>query len=953
MRFLQLIRIQRLVSLALIGITLLVMLVPNLPPVRSFAQVAPPPSGDVIVVLKDQPEGTMTVAAAAKEATGVQPEQVFSSVIDGFSANVTPDQAQALANDPLVAGIYPDTPFTIAAQTLPTGVDRIDADTNPAADIDGVDDVRIYTDVAVIDTGIASNTTDLKLMGGTDCTASGDGYADDGNGHGTHVAGIIGALDNGRGVVGVAPGVRLWSVKVLDAAGNGSTATLLCGLDWVYANRNVIDLVNMSIEGPGSDGPCTNSPFHQAICNVVNIAGIPVIVAAGNGPTDAYKTIPATFNEVITVSAIDDFDGKPGARSTSPRCVFNQADDTFSTLSNYGPDVDIAAPGTCILSLAPGGGTAYKSGTSMAAPHVTGAAAIFLAVNRDATPAQVRAWLLGNAKPQSSAEGFRGDPDGSREPLVWLGGGKATVTAPYKLVASGASVNSAASTYVRDGKLSTVWKTKLFKAGPPSEAWIWVDLGSAKPIGAIRWVFGEYGIGDYFEIEGSNNLRTWSYITKRSGKPVGVWQEKVTSRTYRYIRFRFENPRHDLYLGGLAEVQVWAPGTAPPLPNAGTTATPTRTPTPTATTPPNGNYPMYGSSRSSNSTLPNAVWDGDLGTTWQTNGESVPSSAYVYVTIGSVLPIGTIRWVSGTADIGDDLTIQVSNDKATWTDVHTAGNAPVSEWQAVNLTNISGKYIRWLYRNPNNDPVIGGLAEVEIYAPGVYKGDIEPTATPTPDATATSAPTEQVSPAASPEPVLTETPIPVETATETATESTSPSAAATGTPADLDQSAQPDSSPVEEQHGETATIEPAGPMPYPVVQTSRSASTVSGTFAVDNDPSTVWGTDANAHPGRTTHLTLDFGTPVDVDQVRIQPGPDGLHGAATIETSTDGKSWTWYADVDPTQLDENGRLTIGPGEDVPVPVEARYIRIVFVSPTEGQLLGGISEIEVLPPEATS
>jgi subtilisin family serine protease len=383
------VRTQRLVSLALIGITLLVMLMPSLPPVRSFAQDAPPPSGDVIVVFKEQPEGT-TVAAEAKAATGVQPEQVYSSVIDGFAANVTPEEAKTLANDPQVAGIYPDTPFTTAAQTLPTGVDRIDADTNPSADIDGVDDVRTYTDVAVLDSGIASNTTDLKLMGGTDCTTDGLGYNDDRNGHGTHVAGIIGALDNGRGVVGVAPGARLWSVKVLDAAGNGSMSTLLCGLDWVYAHRGTIDLVNMSIEGPGSDGACTNSPLHEAICNVVNGAGIPVIVAAGNHSTDASQTVPATYNEVITVSAIDDFDGKPGGRSSSPRCSFNRADDTLAEVSNYGPDVDIAAPGMCILSLAPGGGTATKSGTSMAAPHVTGAAALFLAVNRSATPTTPR-----------------------------------------------------------------------------------------------------------------------------------------------------------------------------------------------------------------------------------------------------------------------------------------------------------------------------------------------------------------------------------------------------------------------------------------------------------------------------------------------------------------------------------------------------------------------------------
>jgi hypothetical protein len=325
----------------------------------------------------------------------------------------------------------------------------------------------------------------------------------------------------------------------------------------------------------------------------------------------------------------------------------------------------------------------------------------------------------------------------------------------------------------------------------------------------------------------------------------------------------------------------------------------------------------------------------------------VPSSAYVYVTIGSVLPIGTIRWVYGTADIGDDLTIQVSNDKATWTDVHTAGNAPVGEWQAVNLTNVSGKYIRWFFRNPNSDSVIGGLAEIEVYAPGAYKGDVEPTATPT--GSATAEPTEVASPA-SPEPILTETPIPVETATETATESAPPTEAATETPADLDQVAPPESSPVEELPTETATTEATGPTPYPVVQTSRSASTVSGKYAVDNDPSTVWSTDANAHPGRTAHLTLDFGQSVDVGRVRIQPGPDGLHGIATIETSNDGITWSWYADVDPGQTDENGRLTIHPGEDVPVPVEARYVRIVFVSPTEGQPLGGISEIEVMPPE---
>ena len=172
----------------------------------------------------------------------------------------------------------------------------------------------------MLDTGIATNTRDLKLMGGANCLVPGapvTGQFEDDNGHGTHVAGIIGALDNGRGVVGAAPGVRLWAVKVLDSAGNGTMSSLICGLDWVYANRNVIDLVNMSLEGGGTDGVCGDgvSPFHDAVCKVVNEAGIPVVVAAGNHSTDAFQTIPATFAEVITVSSVDDFDGKPGGKS--------------------------------------------------------------------------------------------------------------------------------------------------------------------------------------------------------------------------------------------------------------------------------------------------------------------------------------------------------------------------------------------------------------------------------------------------------------------------------------------------------------------------------------------------------------------------------------------------------------------------------------------------------------
>jgi hypothetical protein len=314
------------------------------------------------------------------------------------------------------------------------------------------------------------------------------------------------------------------------------------------------------------------------------------------------------------------------------------------------------------------------------------------------------------------------------------------------------------------------------------------------------------------------------------------------------------------------------------------------------------------------------------------------------VTIGSVLPIGTIRWVYGAEGIGDDLTIQVSDDKAVWTDVYPAGTAPAGEWQSASFTNLRGKYIRWLFRNPNGDPVIGGLAEVEVYAPGAYTGSSEPTSTPTP--TATVIPTGEASPIASPEPVLTETPVPVETAITPAPDSGTPVDIATEPAIDQDATETPE--PTEPAPTVIATETVGGPTPYPVVQTSRSASTLPGTRAIDNDPETVWLTDGTAHPGRTAMLKLDFGEPVDIGQIRIQPGPDGLMGTATIETSTDGTTWDFYADVDPGRLDPDGRILIEPAPDIATPVTVRYVRIVFTSPEDGQPLGGIAEIAVFP-----
>jgi subtilisin family serine protease len=390
---------------------------------QAQAQEAAPPSGDVIVVLKDRRADPDAVA----RSDNAHPRHVYRHAVNGFSAHLTERQVNVLLRRPDVAFISPNIQVHAADQTLPTGVDRVDADQNPIAKIDGSDQ-RVDADIAIIDSGIDVSNPELNVVGGVDCTGTGS-YSDF-FGHGTHVAGIAAAVDNGSGVVGVAPGARLWSVRVLNSSGNGLLDDVLCGLDWVVAHADTIDVANMSIEGDGVNAACTNDAFHLAICNTVN-AGVPVVVAAGNGHKDASSVVPAAFSQVITVSAFIDYDGKPGGKGTAPAgCSSVGSDDTFLTLySNYGPAVDIAAPGACILSTIPGG-LSYKTGTSMATPHVTGAVALFKSVNPGASPDQVRAWLMSVSQPQNGPYGFTGDPDRIHEPVLWLGTNVQSVAAP-------------------------------------------------------------------------------------------------------------------------------------------------------------------------------------------------------------------------------------------------------------------------------------------------------------------------------------------------------------------------------------------------------------------------------------------------------------------------------------------------------------------------------------------
>lgn len=375
------------------------------------------PPGDVrqyIVVLRS---GVDPAAVAGEHAQrhGADVGFVYQSALRGYAARLPAGKVVALRQDPRVAFVSEDRPVRALGQTVPTGVQRILASVSSTAAGDGRGSVNVA--VAVLDTGIDGRHPDLYVAGGVNCLG-GRRYDDD-NGHGTHVAGIIAARDNNRGVVGVAPGTPLYAVQVLDATGSGSWSSVICGIDWVTRNAASlgIKVANLSLGGAGADdgrcGELNADALHRAICASV-AAGVTYVAAAGNDGKDFREVVPAAYNEVLTVTAIADFDGLPGGKAAGG-CQ-PDVDDTAADFSNFAASSEdaahtIAAPGTCILSTFIKGTYAVLSGTSMAAPHVAGAAALCLAGPcKGLTPAQVIARLRTDAQGQPGAYGFTETP---------------------------------------------------------------------------------------------------------------------------------------------------------------------------------------------------------------------------------------------------------------------------------------------------------------------------------------------------------------------------------------------------------------------------------------------------------------------------------------------------------------------------------------------------------------
>ena len=369
----------------------------------------PTGTGRYIVVLNDTAGNSNDVAAAMGQQHGFQSDFVYEHALHGYAAVIPPPRLAQVKADPRVRFVAEDrvvhtqgkpTPTpSVSTQTAPSGVRRIGASTNGTTQT--LTNKGTGIGVAVIDTGIDLSHPDLtRAVSGKNCLNTRQSANDD-NGHGTHVAGTIAARDNGQGVVGVAPEVTLYAVKVLNATGSGTWSQIICGIDWVTANAGKIQVANMSLGGGGgatpSNADCTNGnndALHTAICKSVQ-ANVTYVVAAGNSGADAATFVPAAYAEVIAVSAMD------------------PTNSAMANFSNFGGAVDIAGPGVNIYSTYKGGGYATLSGTSMASPHVAGAAALWVQARGVRIPADVLTSLRAAGECPSGIPGTRFASDGN------------------------------------------------------------------------------------------------------------------------------------------------------------------------------------------------------------------------------------------------------------------------------------------------------------------------------------------------------------------------------------------------------------------------------------------------------------------------------------------------------------------------------------------------------------
>ncbi|HET9519772.1 MAG TPA: S8 family serine peptidase [Candidatus Limnocylindrales bacterium] len=663
------------------------------------------PAGRWIVIYRN---GTDAARVAKGQATrmGFRTERTFTHALRGFSAALSARQVRQLRSDPSVAAVVPDERIEIQAQAYPTGINRVGARTSVASDINGSDDERVDADVAIVDTGIRA-VADLNVAGGYNCSTSDRAAWRDYHGHGTHVAGTVGAIDNDLGVVGVAPGVRLWAVKILNDSGSGLLSWYVCGLDWIAAQRDpndssmpMFESVNMSVAKSGKDdGACgtkNSDILHAAICRLV-ASGVTVVAAAANDSANASTRVPAAYNEVITVSALADTDGKPGGLGGN-RCFSwgsYDSDDTFANFSNYGGDVDLIAPGKCIWSTVPSG-YQYMSGTSMAAPHVAGAAALVKETRPNFSPAEVKEALqyLGTSDWKTWT-----DPDSIHEKLLNVSklGPRGTFSVAFGTSSPTAEAGGTARIPVKVTRSTTSFERVRFSAsGLPSGF-----TASFSP--SSVYGFGSQSTSMLLSVPASAALGTYSIS-------VTADEHGVSHKATVTVRVTEDNPT-----AHAPGSDAWRPGTL------NTTTIPARVSWPAATDPSSGiaGYELQ-ASRNGSAWSPTVTYGPSVLAVGSTH---VIGDSYRY-RIRARDDVGHwSAWVTGAATVGS-VTQEISSAiawRGTWTR-YAYANASGGTARYASASGASAK----LTFTGSGVAVVGPMSpskgSARIYIDGVYKG---------------------------------------------------------------------------------------------------------------------------------------------------------------------------------------------------------------------------------------
>ena len=360
-----------------------------------FRTVAQPIPGQYIVVLKDNAASLANERSSLSRVSVVARDiatrhrtklvRTYNNVLRGFVARADDKGLARLLADPRVAYVQEDGVVSIAASqgNATWGLDRVDQRDLPLNQTYNYDTTASTVHAYVIDTGILLNHSQFtgRMGNGYDAVSSG-GNGNDCNGHGTHVAGTIGGS-----TYGVAKEVKLHPVRVLGCNGSGANSGVIAGMDWVAENHVKPAVANMSLGGSADQAT------DDAVNRLYN-AGVTVVVAAGNNSGNACSYSPARAANAITVGSTTNTDAR-------------------SSFSNFGSCLDIYAPGSNILSAWYTNSTATNtiSGTSMASPHVAGVAALYLASNPNATPAQVRNALVDNATSGKVTDAGSGSPN--------------------------------------------------------------------------------------------------------------------------------------------------------------------------------------------------------------------------------------------------------------------------------------------------------------------------------------------------------------------------------------------------------------------------------------------------------------------------------------------------------------------------------------------------------------